>query len=272
MGRIRAFFQESYRSWIDFPLREGTQLEHLYRIERVIGAGSYGIAYEGRKLQTGEKVLLKHNKPSKGTLGRKLLEREFQIMSELNHPGIPKVYEQFNAKSRSFIVTEFIEGKTLEQLIFDEEVVLSERSCLEWTLKLMDVVSYIHAKGVVHLDIRIPNVIVFEDHIHLIDFGLARTIGSSSLVEREEEETRVTRPAEIESDLSDIGHFLLFLLYSAFQGSSHSDSDYDDRSWQEELEISNETRHMLEKLLQIQAPYKDSNEFIADLQTKNGDS
>ena len=68
-------------------------------------------------------------------------------------------------------------GDTLEDLIFEQDMKYGEDECIEITLQLLKLVRYIHDQGYVHLDLRIPNVLFKDGRIQLIDFGLARRIG-----------------------------------------------------------------------------------------------
>jgi serine/threonine-protein kinase len=150
-----------------------------------------------------------------------------------------------------------------------------EAECLHIALQLLELVRYLHEQGYVHLDLRIPNVLFKDGRIHLIDFGLARRIGeppplrqpvrkkfrrggTSSSVQYKESK-------EIE-DLRDIGHFMLFMLYSAYDPDDDP-SAIGDRSWQEELQLSDELRDMIKRLLQLSRPYSGSLQFMNELQT-----
>lgn len=256
------YFKRVCEAWIDYPERMGRHIGDRYETVRFLGMGSFGLAYVCRDKLTGEQVVLKHPKPSKGMVGRELLNREADMLLRLQHPRIPSLRDRFEHKKQMYLVTDYIEGYTVEDLIFEKNTVFSEQECLRFTARLMEIVGHIHKKGIVHLDIRIPNVIVKEEEIYLIDFGMAREIGEPDAVAGSaDEETRLRRTASAASDLYAIGHFMLYMLYSSFKNPS----DRPPVDWQDELSVSAGIKGMIRRLLQIDMPYERSELFIGDL-------
>jgi serine/threonine-protein kinase len=258
------YLKRVYEAWIDYPEREGKLLAGKYRIGRFLGMGSYGLTYLCHDIESGEEIVVKQARPSKGRLGRELLCREIEIMGQLEHPSIPRCLALFEYKKRLYMATEYVKGQTVEDLIFERGAVFSEREALCIVRKLVEIVSFVHDKGYVHLDIRIPNVILQGERVHLIDFGLASRLGEPARVEPGAgEEARLRRTADMSSDLYAIGHFLLFMLYSAFDPG---DPDVKSTAgWEEELNVSTVTKRMIRKLLQIDPPYADAQAFLREL-------
>ncbi|MFK7697053.1 serine/threonine protein kinase [Paenibacillus sp. HJGM_3] len=252
-----------YEAWIDYPKREGTLIANKYRILRFLGVGSYGLTYICLDMDSGQEVVLKQAKPSKGTVSRELLHREIDVLGRLRHPSIQKLLASFEYQNRLYMVTEHVKGQTVEDLIFERGAVFSEKEALCFVRRLMEIVSYVHEQGFVHLDIRIPNVIMDGDQIHLIDFGLAYRLGEPIRRElRSDEETMLGRTAEPSNDLFAVGHFILFMIYSGYDSSTF---ESEHLGWMDELTLSPMTRHMLRKLLQIDPPYLNTQQFIRDL-------
>ncbi|MFB4324181.1 protein kinase [Priestia sp. BR_2] len=262
-------------AWRDYPAEENTVLGSRYTVQEMIGEGSYGIIYQCRDQQSGHIVAVKQSRPSKGDYANELLNREAVILSTLQHPQIPAYRDFFTDSRHSYLVMSYMDGDTLEDLIFEHGMKYGEAECLHIALQLLELVRYLHEQGYVHLDLRIPNVLFKDGRIHLIDFGLARRIGeppplrqpvrkkfrrggTSSSVQYKESK-------EIE-DLRDIGHFMLFMLYSAYDPDDDP-SAIGDRSWQEELQLSDELRDMIKRLLQLSRPYSGSLQFMNELQT-----
>lgn len=254
---------ELERSWqrliglfTDRPGRQGTIIGDRYVIRELLGMGSYGLTYLCVDQQTGREVALKESKPSKRRLAARLLSREADVLQHLNHPAIPKLLDTFNVRRRNYMVTEYVRGQTLEQLIFEEGQQYTERECVELACQLLAPVAHVHQQGFIHGDIRIPNVIVREGRVHLIDFGLARRLGEPLLPELKRRMKDVTEPEEEpaipDQDLQDIGHFLLFMLYSAYEPQKGSAP----ASWQEELQLTPELHEMLERLLGLRPGYE----------------
>ncbi|WP_430023402.1 serine/threonine protein kinase [Paenibacillus sp. MABNR03] len=241
--------------WTDRPRREGSLILERYRIQELLGMGSYGLTYLCVDEQNGKEVALKESKPSKGRLSARLLDREADVMNRMNHPAIPKLLHAFKYKGRSCIVTEYIRGETLEQCIFEQGLKYTEQECLALAIQLLAPLVHVHEQGYIHGDVRIPNVILREGQIHLIDFGLARRMGEPLLPELKRRMRELPEPedepASPDQDLQDLGHFLLFMLYSAYE----PEKGKAPASWQEELELTPELRHMLERLLGLRPGY-----------------
>lgn len=253
------------RAWQDYPLREETWIGKRYQIESLLGEGSYGLTYRCRDSKDGALVAVKQSRPSKKAAGRAMLDKESGILRSMDHPGIPKCHNYFEYKGSNWLVTDYVEGKTLEDLIFDGHIIFGERECLATTLRLMEPVAHVHSQGYVHLDLRIPNVILRDEELYLIDFGLARRIGEveSGYGRRKllmEKLPQQRMPPVIASDLYDIGQLMLFMLYSGYQPERGGA----ERSWREELNLSPGMLHVLARLLGEQATYPDTADFVRE--------
>ncbi|WNS44032.1 protein kinase domain-containing protein [Paenibacillus sp. MMS20-IR301] len=266
------------KAWRDYPYPAGAVIGNRYRIEMLLGEGSYGLTYRCRDTRDGAVLALKQSRPSKGEAGRRMLGRESSILQAMDHPNIPGSRDYFRYKGENWLASDYIAGKTLEDLIFDEQVVYGERECLAVTLRLMELVKHVHARGYVHLDLRIPNVILREEELYLIDFGLAREIGETDILPPDPERNRAWKwkwppkpkeeepPSpplpEIASDLYDAGQLMLFMLYSGFKPERGAA----ERHWREELSLSPGMLQLLEKLLGEQGTlvYTDTGDFVRE--------
>ncbi|KGE18054.1 serine/threonine protein kinase [Paenibacillus wynnii] len=257
-------------AWRDYPAQTGTVIGERYRVVQVLGIGSYGIAYLCRDELENCEVAVKLAKPSKKKTAKLLLEREREVLSRLDHPYIQRLRNYGESKKGSWIVTDYIAGMTMEDLIFEENLVIGERECLRWTLVLMDRITHVHEPGFVHLDLRIPNVIVRDQEVVVIDFGLARPIGGGQGQFWDDTALKSVPPAGmkpyIQSDLFDIGHLMLYMLYSGYR----PEPGMPERPWEEELSLSTAVRQILRRLLEEDNPYPDSATFVADLYTALG--
>jgi serine/threonine protein kinase, bacterial len=251
----------------DRPYKPGT-LVGSYRIEEVLGMGSYGIAYRAVHLPSGRVVVIKQVKPSlrRSPKGEAMQHYEQRVLAALSHPQIPRWLESFRHGNDSFLVMSYIAGPTLEELLFEEGTALSEWEAARLMRQVGELVAYLHEKNVIHRDIRIPNVIWQEGRLHLIDFGLARFRGDPPTYIAQDlsdypEEKQLKRQVEPTSDLYALGHFFLFLLYSGYR----ADENQPERSWEEELTLSPQIREMIRRLLQIDPAYDSVEEWLADL-------
>ncbi|BAD75971.1 serine/threonine protein kinase [Geobacillus kaustophilus HTA426] len=223
--------------------------------------GSYGIAYKGRDLHTKRFVVVKQARRTKGEDGRRLLQREADLLARLRHPQIPRLYDRFVERGQPHLVMEYIEGETVEDLIFKRGVTYTEQAAFQLLRDVLMVVCHLHTLGIVHRDLRIPNIIWRNGTVFVIDFGLACRIGESVDVRDDDPvEKRLRREPHPRSDFYALGHFTLFLLYSAYEPISD-----EEKSWEEELDLSSNARRILRKMLQLDAPYDHVDELIDDV-------
>ncbi|MED4301914.1 serine/threonine-protein kinase [Geobacillus stearothermophilus] len=247
--------------WVDRPHRGGEVLLGRYEIIEELGMGSYGIAYKGRDHLTGRLVVIKQARRTKGEDGRRLLQREADLLARLRHPQIPRLYDRFVERGQPHLVMEYIEGETVEDLIFKRGVTYTEQAAFQLLRDVLMVVCHLHTLGIVHRDLRIPNIIWRNGTVFVIDFGLACRIGESVDVRDDDPlEKRLRREPHPRSDFYALGHFTLFLLYSAYEPTSD-----EEKSWEEELDLSPNARRILRKMLQLDAPYDHVDELIDDV-------
>ena len=280
-ARWREFRTRTIAQWRDYPLQEGASLASgRYVVERHIGTGSFGLAYVAVERESGVRRLLKHNKPSKGELGRELLRREGRWLEQLSHPGVPAAVDRFAARGRVVLVTELMEGRNLEQLLVEDGARFDERSTLELALGVADILAHVHGQGIVHLDVRLPNVLVRDGRVSLVDFGLARAIGERiPLLDDAEalllpegaaalpfgETKRRMRQPTVQADLYALGHLMLFLLYTEFEEpTGEADGANATAGWEAELRLSADVKKIVRRLLQLDPPYDSVTQFVAD--------
>lgn len=268
-SRISSFFA----AWRDYPIESNTQIGNRYLVHEMIGEGSYGMTYKCTDQNTGDFVAVKQARPSKGDNARLLLGREADVLKSLHHPQIPVFYDFFEDKSQMYLVMSYLTGDTLEDLIFEQARTYNEQECVRITLQLLNIVIFMHEQGFVHLDIRIPNVLFKNDFIYLIDFGLARKIDEPPprlkskrawLRLHSTPSSSDYKIAEEQADLQDIGHFMLFMLYSAYEPDYKQNHSL-KRSWREELQLSKELKEVIERLLGLRRPYTGSSQFMMEL-------
>lgn len=249
---------------MDRSLSQGTVLRDHYQVIKFLGMGSYGMSYLCLNLQTGNECVIKQVKPSlrKTAKGMQSYYYETDILKKLNHPSVPAFYERFTYHDHLYCAMEYIPGRNLEDLIFEDQRVFSEREALEVLSQLVEITAYLHEHELIHRDIRIPNLILNHGQLKLIDFGLARSLrDSEEKLPNHMIEKKLRRQIDVKSDFYAMGHVLLFLLYSNY----HSE-DGKERSWEEELDLFPMTRSLLRRLLQIDVPYQRISELKSDIE------
>lgn len=170
----------------------GSVLQERYEIEAPIGQGGMGAVYRARNRVTDQVVALKQlrNDTAAGFDNQEMLQRfegEWQLLRTLNHPRIPRMLDAFRIEECGYYVMEFIEGKSLDQVLRDYKSVgkrFPEELLVQYALQILDVLHYLHSlpRPLLHRDIKPQNIIVREadSELFLVDFGLAREGGSST--------------------------------------------------------------------------------------------
>src|SRR5262245_2021118 len=143
-------------------LEPGEMLAH-YQIQSTLGEGGMGVVYLAEdtrlKRNVALKVLPPHFTVNPDRVRR--FEREARAASALNHPNIVTIYEIGQSETTHFIATEFVDGKTLRQLINEQPFTLNET--LNVSVQVADALSGAHAAGIVHRDIKPENIMIRAD-------------------------------------------------------------------------------------------------------------
>lgn len=171
----------------DGSLQPGMTLQNRYRITGVLGVGGMGSVYLARDMNftaVTRNVAVKEMLNLSSDAGMREItirtfEREANILAELNHPAIPKIYDYFTSRDRAYLVMEYINGKDLEAIINTMPDFLPAEMIRKWALELCDVLDYLHShqpEPIIFRDMKPSNVMVDSTgRIRLIDFGIAKT-------------------------------------------------------------------------------------------------
>ncbi|HEY3291658.1 MAG TPA: SUMF1/EgtB/PvdO family nonheme iron enzyme [Anaerolineae bacterium] len=160
-------------------------LQNRYRIARVLGQGGMGAVYQAQDLNLDVICVVKEMLPPPDpALVRNMalqFQREGKILASLRHMSLPRVSNYFTENENYYLVMDLIEGRSLEKLIGDTG--LPESTVLQYADQLLDVLGYIHSKGILHRDIKPANIIVQPDgRVVLVDFGLVKVINTGGPV------------------------------------------------------------------------------------------
>ncbi len=154
----------------------GETISH-YRIIERLGQGGMGEVYKAQDLRLQRLVALKLmlEEAKQNDNSKQRFVREARAASALNHPNIATVYEidevERNGSLYSFIVMEFVEGRTLKD--FADQLTINE--VLDIVMQIADGLAEAHGRGIVHRDIKPSNVMIKEGRkVKLLDFGVAK--------------------------------------------------------------------------------------------------
>lgn len=159
-----------------------TLLRKRYVIVRAIGRGGMAAVYEARDTRRGTSCAIKEMSLSTVPQNERPQAiqnflAEARILSRLNHPNLPAFTDFFTEGQRHFLVMEFIDGSTLEELLEANHGPFSERRVLGWARQLCDVLDYLHSQQppIIFRDLKPGNIMLTRGgRIKLIDFGIAR--------------------------------------------------------------------------------------------------
>jgi serine/threonine protein kinase len=155
-----------------------------YKIIREIGYGATGEVYLAEDTKMGRQVALKilSLRYTADPILKARFMQEASLAAAIIHPNIIKTFELEEYESRPYIVTEYIDGKSLRDLIDKED--MSFDAVFDVTLQIGEGLRKAHQSGVVHRDLKPGNVLVDRDGwVRIIDFGLAKTQGDLSLTD-----------------------------------------------------------------------------------------
>ncbi|MBD1938892.1 serine/threonine-protein kinase [Microcoleus sp. FACHB-68] len=156
--------------------------DEKWEIVKSIGGGGQGDTFLVKSKDStvlSQSFVLKKLKNQNDAERRKRMHREVAALSTLDCPGIPRLIEsnsdQFDSDVPLYMVGEFIEGKTLSQIL-DPAPRMEIAEAVNLVLKLLETIQYCHKLGIVHRDIKPDNIIMRRDNIAdpvVIDFGIS---------------------------------------------------------------------------------------------------
>lgn len=160
-----------------------SMLQQRYLIVRPAGKGGMSAVYEAVDNRSQRRVAIKEMSQARlDEPGREnalaLFQQEAQMLRVLSHANLPHIYDSFSENGRSFLVMDFIEGKTLHQILREANgQPLSVAQVLFYARQLCDVLGYLHQQRppIIFRDVKPTNVMVTtHGQVFLIDFGIAR--------------------------------------------------------------------------------------------------
>jgi serine/threonine protein kinase/tetratricopeptide (TPR) repeat protein len=228
-----------------------------YKILEKLGEGGMGVVYKAQDTKLDRIVAIKflpqHLTGDKDNVER--FEREAKAAAQLNHPNIVTIYEIAEeedpaaAGKQTFIVMEYVEGKTLREIIntplnppliggnSDPSVIASSQfpvpNAVEIITQISEGLSKAHQANIVHRDIKPENILIDKDaRVKILDFGLAKLKGVSKLTKESSTlgtvhymspEQLQGKEVDQRSDIWSLG----VLLYEMLVGKVHFKGDYE---------------------------------------------
>lgn len=159
-----------------------------YELIEKIGAGGGGNVFLANHLRLNKKVVLKADK-RKLNSRPELLRREVDVLKNLNHTYIPKVYDFFVENETVYTVMDYIDGTSLDKPLKNSQI-FPQAQVIEWAKQLLQALDYLHSpihgeppKGYVHSDIKPANIMLTGfGTVCLIDFNIALALGEENVI------------------------------------------------------------------------------------------
>ena len=139
--------------------------------------GGMAAIWLARTRKNGQRCIIKT--PRRGTAMDHVyvdkLAMEAGFLKRLSHPGIVKYIDDFSWKDEYYLVLEYLEGEALMHV--SPRFPTAEEKVIDWAYQVLDILSYVHAAGIIHRDINPKNIMLCPDGtVRLIDFGTARDL------------------------------------------------------------------------------------------------
>ena len=166
-------------------IAKGQKINDRYEIIRSIGEGGMANVYLGYDTILDRNVAIK---VLRGDLSNdekfvRRFQREALSASSLAHPNIVEVYDVGEDNGLYYIVMEYIEGKTLKQLL-KKRGTLTLSEAIDIMLQLTDGMAHAHDSYIIHRDLKPQNIMIKDDgQIKITDFGIAMALNSTQLTQ-----------------------------------------------------------------------------------------
>ncbi|ABA23707.1 serine/threonine protein kinase [Trichormus variabilis ATCC 29413] len=167
-------------------IEPGTLIYGRYQIQKLLGKGGFGRTYLALDNQRfDEPCVLKEFVPTASQeknvcKSKELFEREAKVLYKLKHPQVPQFLAWFTDSDRTFIVQEYIDGRTYSEILFERVSEtgqpFSEIEVRTWLTDVLPVLDYLHDRKIIHRDISLENIMLphHQSKPVLIDFGAVK--------------------------------------------------------------------------------------------------
>ena len=164
-------------------LASATVLQSRYRIIRQIGGGGQALVYLAEDTNLGDLRAIKelthdpNASPQERQTAYDQFQREARVLARLNHPNLARVWDHFRVGDNAYLIMDYIEGQTLQEILDQTAGFLPEAAVQRWAGQLCDVLDYLHRQHppIIFRDLKPSNVMLDRsDTVKLIDFGIVR--------------------------------------------------------------------------------------------------
>jgi predicted Ser/Thr protein kinase len=153
----------------------GRTLWGRYHVHEPISAGATGAVYRATDTETGAEVALKQSKHPQHD---QRFEIEARLLASLQHPRVVRILDHFSERTGHYLVMELVRGIDLGVLLKQRgDPGLPLEYAIEYMRHACEALQYVHDQQIVHRDVKPQNLILGENGVVLVDFGIARALG-----------------------------------------------------------------------------------------------
>ncbi len=150
---------------------------NVYRFERELGKGGFGTVFLAQEEISHRRVAIKQLNSQDATR-QKVIVHEMQMVSQFNHPNIVTYHHHFSETGLLFLVMEYCAGGSVRDVIGKRKV--SPTEALNWIQTIAEALAFVHAKQIVHHDIKPDNLLITDNGmLKISDFGIANTVAGT---------------------------------------------------------------------------------------------
>jgi serine/threonine protein kinase len=160
-----------------FVLTEGSLLASRYKVVSPLGKGGMGMVYKAHDLELDEVVAIKVLRPEAATSPgmTKRFRSEIKLARRVSHPNVCRIHEFGKEGPLSYIVMEYVDGVDFKRILRDRGR-LPPSEAYSVALQITDALQAIHTEGIIHRDLKTPNVMRnTRGIVKLMDFGIAKS-------------------------------------------------------------------------------------------------
>ncbi|WP_372366041.1 tetratricopeptide repeat protein [Candidatus Uabimicrobium sp. HlEnr_7] len=155
-------------------------LKNRYKFEKILGQGGMGKVYLCLDIQTNQLVAVKQCIPPKENTSESVerIRREYYFLTKIRHPNLVYGIDFFESQNHYFIVMEYVEGITLQQLILERKNTINFEKQLEIAKQICGAISVLNENGVIHRDLKPANIMLKGKKLvpKILDLGIAKSI------------------------------------------------------------------------------------------------
>lgn len=156
------------------------RLAERYQVMDLVGSGAIADVYRARDVLLDRPVAVKVFRSDHDPVARRRFVGEAHALAQLSHPGLVPIFDAGADGERPYLVMRLVEGESLRERLFTRP--LSVPETIDLGARLADVLAHVHQRGLVHRDVKPSNILLDRhDQPHLVDFGIALTLGAARL-------------------------------------------------------------------------------------------